>query len=84
LEKTYDPQEFISIMEELQQIYSCLGITCEDIGAYNNSKMGLVFGQCADRPKILPIVGYTPKTDVYEVSCLPNESCHLSKQLILI
>jgi len=84
LEKTYDPQEFISIMEELQQTYSCLGITCEDIGAYNNSKMGLVFGQCADRPKILPIVGYTPKTDVYEVSCLPNEICYLSKQLILI
>lgn len=84
LEKTYDPQEFISIMEELQQIYPCLGITCQDIGEYNNSKMGLAFGQCADRPKIVPIVGYTPKSDVYEVSCLPNETCNQTKQPILI
>jgi hypothetical protein len=67
LDKTYDPQEFISIMEELQQTYSCLGFTCQDIGAYNNSQKELFFGQCADRPKILPMAGYTPQTDVYEV-----------------
>lgn len=67
LDKDYDPQKFVSILEDLQQIYSCLGFTCEDIGSYNNLQTGLVLGQCTNRQEVLSIVGYAPETDIYEV-----------------
>mmetsp|Transcript_35457 Transcript_35457/g.52061 ORF Transcript_35457/g.52061 Transcript_35457/m.52061 type:complete len:748 (+) Transcript_35457:40-2283(+) len=60
----YDPQLFTDILESLQDIYSCLGFTCEDIGAYNVDEVA----ECADVPDNYPIAGYVPLTKVHSRS----------------
>lgn len=49
----------------LQASYSCLGFTCDDIGIYQYGDATV--GKCADRPALMPMAGYSPVSDVYNV-----------------
>jgi len=59
LDNPYRPDNFRGIMAELQSVYPCLGITCEDIGAF-----GTAVPECRETSLELPIAGYIPSSDV--------------------
>jgi len=64
IDRSYDPSKRMQILVDLQQMYECLGISCEDVGAYKTSQLA----QCADRPVNFPLAQYTPTTDVRQTS----------------
>ena len=51
------------IISKLQSSFSCLGISCNDIGTYQGSGV-----ECADPVIRNPLAGYIPSSDVREVS----------------
>jgi len=50
-------------IRHLQSVYTCLGITCEDVGNYKSFDL-----KCTDEPEIQEMVGFLPYVDVREVS----------------
>ena len=56
--------KFEKIVEVLQGIYPCLQLSCADIGAY----MTDLDAQCVDISVSSPLAGYTPETNIIEVS----------------
>ena len=65
----YDSSKKSDVLNHLQGVYSCFGVTCADIGDY---KAG-VFPQCSDdlmQQKTL-VASYVPSTDAREV-CVIN------------
>jgi len=64
ISQDYQASMFNEIMSLIQQCYSCLGITCDDIGYY---AAGVPL-KCSDPLNPTPIAGYVPATDVREVS----------------
>ena len=61
LDRTYEPTKFVSVLGDLQESYDCLGVSCEDIGAYDTDGVA----QCADPPTTFPIAGYSPSSHVH-------------------
>ena len=55
IQQTYKSSSFDKILEELQNSFSCLGLSCEDIGAY-----GEAVPMCQNKPFNSPLAGYTP------------------------
>lgn len=64
LDRPYDGAKFVEALTGLQSMYDCLGITCEDIGAYKVDKIG----QCASRPENYPMAEYSPTSYVHQQS----------------
>lgn len=64
LDKDYDKGDFPKIVDLLQQSYDCLGVRCEDVGAY---KKGVV-AECAGYDNDHPLASFVPKKDVRTVS----------------
>mmetsp|Transcript_15084 Transcript_15084/g.22013 ORF Transcript_15084/g.22013 Transcript_15084/m.22013 type:complete len:790 (-) Transcript_15084:522-2891(-) len=62
LEKDYDGSKRNDILTDLQSLYSCLGISCKDIGAYQTD----VLGACGDPPVSFPMAEYIPSSPVRE------------------
>jgi len=62
IENEYNRNSFEYILRALQNSYSCLKITCGDIGPYIQS----LVPECSDQEILEPIAGYTPITDVRE------------------
>lgn len=60
IDTVYERSEFHSVLYALQRSYSCLGVTCEEIGAYSINKIPI----CAETPTDHPLAGYVPKTDI--------------------
>lgn len=52
------------IIEKLQSAYSCLGLTCVDVGTYEGVPA------CHDKPPQSSLAGYVPKSDISEFSKL--------------
>lgn len=73
LDNPYKSANFDVIMEALQSSYECLGLTCEDIGAY-----GTAAPQCEDIPRNADFAGYTPTTDVRSHALLDLDIIQLS------
>ena len=59
----YATSHFKDITKTLQDSYSCLKITCEDVGSF-----GTVLPECVDRPSNGVMAGYVPTSNVTEVS----------------
>jgi len=57
-------------IEALQSVYSCLGVTCEDVGVYQSG------AKCQDTPTLNPMAGYVPKTDVRKIATLDLDILH--------
>mmetsp|Transcript_4225 Transcript_4225/g.8581 ORF Transcript_4225/g.8581 Transcript_4225/m.8581 type:complete len:2196 (-) Transcript_4225:58-6645(-) len=58
------------VVVALQSVYSCLHITCADVGAYQGSRVPA----CNDNPTPLPMVaGYQPQNDVRKFSALDRD-----------
>eukprot|EP00804_Cyclotella_cryptica_P029842 CCRYP_010766-RA/>CCRYP_010766-RA protein AED:0.12 eAED:0.12 QI:895/1/1/1/0.33/0.25/4/194/515 len=66
LDKTYDRKDFSRILTLLQQSYDCLGFSCADVGAYNNSEVA----ECAGYESTTPMAGFVPVEDVRSLSKL--------------
>ena len=62
---SYNVVNIEEIIKTLQNVYSCLGIQCKDIGKYQDVAGDL---ECIDRPEMSPLAGYVPTHDVREVS----------------
>ena len=60
----YESKMFSSILRSLQGSYTCLGITCDDIGSFDRET-----SSCVDADARAPLASYVPTTDVREVSC---------------
>lgn len=58
----YEKEEFRKIIAVLQSTFDCLGITCDEIGAYKDDKLP----KCVDVPPPYPLAGYHPTTDVHQ------------------
>jgi len=52
------------IITDLQSVYDCLGITCQDVGSYQVDKVE----QCDEIPVNKPLAEYVPSTRVHEHS----------------
>jgi len=60
----------LDAIETLQSVYSCLDITCADVGSYLNGKIP----QCSDTPSpAVAIAGYQPTTDVRRKSYMDRD-----------
>mmetsp|Transcript_64 Transcript_64/g.114 ORF Transcript_64/g.114 Transcript_64/m.114 type:complete len:1370 (+) Transcript_64:91-4200(+) len=57
----YESKMFPSILQSLQSSYSCLGITCGDIGSFDRET-----SSCTDADVYAPLASYVPTTDVRE------------------
>ena len=69
----YDSQMNFVFVEYLQRSYSCLGMTCEDVGEYSKGSVPT----CTDRTKTLSLTGYDASTNIWLVSSL----CYLSRRV---
>mmetsp|Transcript_885 Transcript_885/g.1267 ORF Transcript_885/g.1267 Transcript_885/m.1267 type:complete len:444 (+) Transcript_885:1-1332(+) len=49
-----------NIIADLQQVYECLGFTCQDVGSYSGIE--------CDNKKIVPLAEYIPSSDVRDAS----------------
>jgi len=56
---TYNAVEVSTIIERLESTYSCLGLSCDDIGTYQADSAST----CSQETE-LSLAGYAPKTDV--------------------
>jgi len=58
----YKQDSFKASIAHLQKMYSCLGVTCDDIGSYSGGRLP----QCNERDiePTLPLAGYEPINDV--------------------
>lgn len=66
IDKNYDRKDFSRILTLLQESYDCLGFTCADVGAYNNSEVA----ECAGYESTHPMAGFIPVEDVRSLSKL--------------
>lgn len=57
----YESKMFSSILRSLQGSYTCLGITCDDIGSFDRET-----SSCVDADARAPLASYVPTTDVRE------------------
>lgn len=58
------------VIQQLQSMYSCFSITCEDVGAYQ----GNVVRQCENSPVTpVPLAGYNPTWDVRSKSYIDRD-----------
>lgn len=62
LDRPYDSSKYVQLLGDVQNMLDCLGVTCEQIGAYMESGIP----QCAGFPVSYPIAEYSPTTDVHE------------------
>ena len=53
-----------SVIADLQAVYDCLGVTCQDVGAYQVDKVP----QCGEIPVNFPLAEYVPSTHVHDHS----------------
>ena len=58
----YKNDMFYTILHTLQKNFDCLGISCDDVGAYKTS----IVPKCSDKPVGFPIGGFVPTNDVRE------------------
>ncbi len=65
IDGTYESSTFPEVMKALQDVYYCLGITCSDIGGFDQETR-----KCIDPAINAALAGYIPLTDVREVSLL--------------
>ena len=68
LDKEYDNSKFLEVLQDLQGMYDCLGLSCADIGAYQVSEVA----ECAGYPDDYPLAQYSPSSDVHSVSSSPS------------
>jgi len=60
---SFDNTKINDIIRNLQTLYSCLGLKCEDIGIY---KENFQLPSCFPREEKSPLAGYIPASDVRE------------------
>jgi len=78
LDKPFNANFMTDILTELQSMYSCLGVTCEDIGAYRDEQGNIKVARCADIPVHLPLAGYTPTTYIHEMNQMDLDAQQIS------
>lgn len=78
LDQPFNANYMSDILTELQGMYACLGITCEDIGSYRDDAGNIKLAQCADIPIHLPLAGYTPTTYIHEMSQMDLDAHQIS------
>ena len=70
IEQNVTPETQSDVIRSLQSVYSCLHITCADIGAYEGS----VVPQCNDLTTDYPsIAGYQPQNDVSKFAAMDRD-----------
>jgi len=74
---SYTSGDVNDIINALQSTYSCLGLTCDDIGVYQQD----LAMKCVDTPDLSPLAGYIPSSDVSEVRFL--NGCEIPHSLLL-
>ncbi len=61
----YNVVDVDNIIRVIESTYQCLGLTCDDIGTYND------YGSdCVGTPELNPLAGYIPQTDVRKIAAL--------------
>ena len=61
----YNVVDIEDIIKSLERSYQCLGITCSDVGTFDD------YGtDCVGTPELNPLAGYTPQTDVRKFASL--------------
>ena len=58
------------MLGDLQEIYSCFGLTCDDIGDYLDKPDDISFPKCISAKADAPLAGYQPSTEVLSVRVL--------------
>jgi len=64
--KKYVPSMLGSTISEIQAQYTCLGVTCADVGSYIDASGHNILSECTDsavRPEVV-LAGYRPSTNV--------------------
>lgn len=56
------------ILRDIQDIYACFGLMCEDVGAYMNTPQDVNFPFCTIAKSDAAMAGYQPTSDVLPVS----------------
>ena len=59
-----------SIVKELQSIFSCFGLTCDDVGVIRNDRAGIDLPICTAADNDAPMAQFQPGTDVLPVSTM--------------
>eukprot|EP00567_Pseudictyota_dubia_P011804 CAMPEP_0197464996 /NCGR_PEP_ID=MMETSP1175-20131217/64312_1 /TAXON_ID=1003142 /ORGANISM="Triceratium dubium, Strain CCMP147" /LENGTH=940 /DNA_ID=CAMNT_0043001001 /DNA_START=220 /DNA_END=3045 /DNA_ORIENTATION=- len=62
VDRPYDASKYLQLLGDLQNSFDCLGVSCEDVGAFRQTQIP----QCAGFPKHYPIAEYSPSTDVHQ------------------
>ena len=70
------------ILRDIQEIYSCFGLTCEDIGNYLDPPEDVVLPQCTIAKTDAAMAGYQPTSDVLPV-CYNEQSPHFQALICL-
>ena len=65
------------ILRDLQDIYSCFALTCEDIGDYLFTPIGLTLPQCTSAKGDAALAGYQPTTNVLSIAKLDLDVKHM-------
>ena len=69
VKKEYVKSRFSTVLGLIRENYSCLNITCEDIGDYvgDGTSSSIVVPRCSDGSGVKELAGYEPFSDVNEV-----------------
>mmetsp|Transcript_62542 Transcript_62542/g.184968 ORF Transcript_62542/g.184968 Transcript_62542/m.184968 type:complete len:755 (-) Transcript_62542:155-2419(-) len=62
LDRSYDNSKYVQLLGDVQNMLDCLGVSCEDVGAYKQS----MIPQCAGYPVDYPIAEFSPTSNVHE------------------
>eukprot|EP00980_Cylindrotheca_fusiformis_P024516 scaffold11979_cov130-Cylindrotheca_fusiformis.AAC.4 len=57
-----------SILRDIQEVHSCFGLTCEDIGTYLNIPEDFTFPDCFIASDDAALAGYQPVSDVLPIA----------------
>jgi hypothetical protein len=57
---------FLAVKAAFESTYACLGFTCDQVGALQNSSGSLLHADTAACTRNAPIAGYLPRTDVVQ------------------
>lgn len=61
----YNVVDVDNIIRVIESTYQCLGLSCDDIGVFNDYG-----GDCVGTPELNPLAGYIPQTDVRKIAAL--------------
>eukprot|EP00339_Tiarina_fusa_P013512 CAMPEP_0117080174 /NCGR_PEP_ID=MMETSP0472-20121206/56576_1 /TAXON_ID=693140 ORGANISM="Tiarina fusus, Strain LIS" /NCGR_SAMPLE_ID=MMETSP0472 /ASSEMBLY_ACC=CAM_ASM_000603 /LENGTH=738 /DNA_ID=CAMNT_0004807723 /DNA_START=68 /DNA_END=2281 /DNA_ORIENTATION=- len=65
------------VLSDLQELYSCFGLTCDDIGLIRNAPADVALPECVAAENDAPMAEYQPSSDVLPIARIDHDILQL-------